>query len=264
MYALSDRHGSANLHVVTGLTYLSPPTPFPADDPFVRLLQACPNLEEFQLVGQGLDPLDHDWDDLVVELPPMEDFQPLNLPKLRIVSLLNMHASPLMLALLHSTLPSLQKLTLTPYDDLPHPIALVSSLIMAHGPSLSYLELFTPKSWPTRLRPSPQNLFALAPNLRHLSLENPLPDLVIDAPHNLEILSIPRPRADFWRILERLFPQLPKLAVLRAREVKWLRKGISSMAENTGVQGEMREWKRRLARRGIKMLDMDWNEESLA
>ncbi|KAJ2918418.1 hypothetical protein MD484_g2038, partial [Candolleomyces efflorescens] len=263
LYSLCERDGAANLKSLGGLTYLAPPSPTPSDDPFVRLLQCCPNLEEFEIVGQGLDPMDHDWD-MPIELPSMEHFRPLKLEKLRLLSLLSMHSSPLMLALLCSSLPSLRKLTLTPYNDLPYPISLVSALITTHGQSLGSLLLFTPKSWPTRLRPSPDNLFTVAPNLRHLSLENPLPNLVLLEPHNLQILSIPRPRADAWPMLERLFPFLPRLCVVRARDVRWIRKGISSVALDTGVQGEMREWRRRLARRKIRLLDADWNEESLA
>ncbi|KAF5323489.1 hypothetical protein D9611_005522 [Ephemerocybe angulata] len=263
LFSLCDRDGATNLRTLTGLTYVSPPSSRPEDDPFVQLLQCVPNLEQFELVGQGLEPVDYEWI-TPVEPPSMEYFRPLNLPKLRVLSLLSMHSSPLMLALLHSPLPALRKLTLTPYDDIPYPASLTSALITAHGHSLTSLLLFTLKSWPTRLRPSPDNLFSIAPKLRHLSLENPLPNLTLNEPHHLQILSIPRPRPEVWRALDRLFKYLPHLHVIRARDVKWIRTGISTVALSAGVQGEMREWKRRLARRHIRLLDGDWNEDSTA
>jgi hypothetical protein len=263
------------LRHIGGLSYLAPPTPIPHEDPFVKLLRRCPNLESLDVIGQGLEPLDPDYPLHPVSLPDMDEphFHPLSLQKLRVLSLLSMHSSPLMLALVHSPLPSLHKLTVTPYDDLPFPNMLVGALIRAHGEGLKSLLLFTPKSWPTRLRPSPPNLLVLAPSLRHLSLEAPLPRLSLDGlrdgegavlqSHGLQILSIPRPKPDFWPVLESLLntKSLPCLAVIRARDVRWVRKGISVMALDTGVQGEMREWKRRLGRRGIRLLDADWRED---
>ncbi|TFK26700.1 hypothetical protein FA15DRAFT_667179 [Coprinopsis marcescibilis] len=264
LFSLSERDGAANLRMIGGLTYLVSPSPTPQDDTFVRFMRCCPNLEEVEVIGLGLEPIDHDLALFPVELPPMDDFQPLHLPKLRNLSLMSMHSSPLMLALLYSPLPMIQKLTLTPYDDLPFPNTLVSALLATHGQFLRSLLLFTPKSWPTRLRPSPNNLLTLAPNLRHLSLENPLPSLLFPDTHGLQIISIPRPSSAAWHILEPALHRLPQLAVIRARDVRWLRKGISSVALDTGVQGQMREWKRRLARKRIRLLDSDWNEDSLA
>lgn len=273
--SLGERDGASMLRHIGGLSYLAPPTPIPQDDPFVKLLRRCPNLESLDIIGQGLEPLDPDFPLHPVSLPNMDEshFQPLSLQKLRVLSLLSMHSSPLMLALLYSPLPSLHKLTVTPYDDLPFPNTLVGAMIRSHGEGLKSLLLFTPKSWPTRLRPSPPDLLVLAPQLRHLSLEMPLPRLSLEGlkegavttlqSHDLQILSIPRPKSDFWPVLERLLnaKSLPRLAVIRARDVRWVRKGISVMALDTGVQGEMREWKRRLGRRGIRLLDADWRED---
>ena len=76
--------------------------------------------------------------------------------------------------------------------------------------------------------------------------------------HPLQILSIPRPDARFLSVLESLLPKLPGLKVVRARDIRWLRAGMSSHAREAGVQGEMREWRRRLARRGISVLDATW------
>lgn len=261
--SLFDRPGSVNLRVISGLACFTAHSSGPEEDPFVALLHSCPNLEELHVVGQGLDPMELD----LAAFPMSEDSmmvhdRPLNLLKLRVLSLLSMHSSPLMLSLLLSPLPSLHKLTLTPYDDIAYPFSLSTALMTTHGQSLASLLLFTPKSWPTRLHPSPENIFFLAPNLRHLSLENPIPNLDLTEPHNLQILSIPRPKAELWRVLERLFINLPKLSVIRARDVKWVRTGMSSVALGTGVQGEMREWKRRLARRHIRLVDGNWDEDT--
>ncbi|CAA7268031.1 unnamed protein product [Cyclocybe aegerita] len=258
--SLVHREGAVNIRSLSGLSYIPTHSPAPDDDPFVQLLRSCPNLEVLEIVGQGLDLTELEFDFTETNLPPMITFSPLALPKLRLLTLLSMHYSPLMLALLHSPLPVLRKLTVTPFEDIPYPASLVSEFITTHGADLYSLLLFTPKSWPTRLRPSPTNLLMCTPNLNHLSLEMPLPNIVLTEPHHLKILSIPRPNAEFWRVLERLFPLLPHLAVIRTRDVRWLRKGISSMAQEAGVQGEMREWKRRLDRRRIRLLDADWRQ----
>ena len=258
--SLAQREGSTRLRSLSGLSYVPHLFSLPDEDPFVQLLRHCPNLEVFIIVGQGLDPTELELESGGAELPPMTTFVPLNLPKLSVMTLLSMHSSLLMLALLNTPLPHLRKLTITPYDDIPYPASLVSKFISIHGPTLTSLSLFTPKSWPTRLRPSPDNLLICGPGLNHLSLESPLPALILTEKHNLQILSIPRPKADFWRVFERLLPLLPKLAVLRARDVRWLRKGISLVAQEAGVQGEMRKWQRRLSRWGIRLVDADWKE----
>ncbi|PPQ64245.1 hypothetical protein CVT24_008648 [Panaeolus cyanescens] len=260
LVSLASREGSVYLRSLSGISYFTPFSPVPDEDPFVQLLRNCPNLEELYIVGQGLDPLELEFNLSALDFPSMKAFHPLRLPKLRFLSMLSMHSSPLMLALLHSPLPGLRKLTLTPYHDFPYPVSLASEFISTHGTMLSSLLLFTPKSWPTRLHPSSEDLLIQAPNLRHLSLENPLPDLQLHGKHPLSILSIPRPKPEFWRTLERLLPLLPNLVAVRARDVRWLRKGISSHAQTAGVQGEMCEWKKRLERRGIRMLDSDWND----
>ncbi|KAF9535877.1 hypothetical protein CPB83DRAFT_780161 [Crepidotus variabilis] len=257
--SLAQRESSSNIRRLVGLSYLPPPTSAADEDPFVQLLRSCPNIEEFIIVGQGLDPTELEFNfSGSMDLPSLIAFKPLDLPKLRLISILSMHSSPLMQALLNSPLPSLRKLELTPYDDIPYPASLSTEFIIAHGKSLHSLQLLTPKSWPTRLRPSPERLLEYCPNLNHLSLETPLPDLRLTDAHQLRILSIARPTPDFWRVLEERLPFLPNLAVVRTRDVRWLRKGISSMAQGAGVQGEMREWKRRLERRNIQLLDTDW------
>ncbi|KAH7914738.1 hypothetical protein BJ138DRAFT_1143166 [Hygrophoropsis aurantiaca] len=266
--ALTNRDGNSHLRVLEGLNYEpSFISPFEtADDPVVQLLAACKCLERLEIIGVGLGPfdvefLDHPHDSQL----PLQNVK-LDLQHLHTLTLLSMPSSSLMIALLSVSLPSLRKLIITPYDDLPYPTSLVSQFLDCHGSPLLSLLFFTPKSWPTRLRPSPPNVLYTSPNLRHLSLECPLPTLILPtresshSPLPLEILSIPRPNSDFWRTLEKLLPQLPSLKVVRTRDVRWLRRGMTLRAQEAGVQGEMRDWRRRLARRGIRFLDGDWKE----
>ncbi|KAG6878168.1 hypothetical protein C0993_011241 [Termitomyces sp. T159_Od127] len=229
-------------------------------DPFIGLLRNCINLEELDVVGQGPDPAELEFNFGDAGEFPSDFFKPLNLQKLKTLSLLSMFSSPLMMVLLSSSLPSLRKLMLTPYDDIPYPSSLVSHFISTHGEMLQSLLLFTPKSWPTRLHPSPRTLLETSPHLRHLSLEQPVPALMLAGTHPLQILSIPRPTSDVWHVMERLFPRLPQLRVIRTRDVRWLRVGMNSRAQEAGVQGEMREWSKRLNRRGIRFLDADWSD----
>lgn len=268
LQSLAQREGAVNLRRLEGFQYFHPTSPIPDEDPFVQLLRQCPNIEELDITGQGIDPTELEliFEQFSMEVdayPPTfdtESFVPLNLPKLRTLTLLSMHHSPLMLALLYTPLPALSKLTLTPYGDIPFPVSLASQFITIHGHSLRSLLLSTPKSWPTRLHPSPTDLLSSCPRLRHLSLEKPLPHLGLLEQHPLQILSIPRPDVEFWPTLEKLLPLLPHLHVLRAQEVKKLQKGLSSMAQEAGVQGEVKVWRRRLLRRGVRVLDAEWNE----
>ncbi|KAG5639562.1 hypothetical protein H0H81_012233 [Sphagnurus paluster] len=260
MESLGDRESVLNLRALEGISHDPGHMASWDQDPFIRLLRRCENLEELHVIGQGLDPTELEFTFPDNEDFPSESFQPLELSKLRTITLLSMHTSPLMMVLLFSELPSLRKLTLTPYDDIPYPSSLVSHFIVIHGENLRSLLLFTPKSWPTRLHPSPYTLLDTCPNLRHLSLEYPLPGLRFSGHRTLRILSIPRPDADFWKIIERLLPQLPHLCALRIRDVRWLRKGMNSIAQTAGIQGQMREWRKRLARKGIQLLDADWSD----
>lgn len=264
MASLGEREGVANIRVLEGLNYVPVRSPSGAPDggeePLIRLLRRCTNLEELEIIGQGPDPVEFDFGFEGAALSLPESFTPLSLQKLQTMTLLSMHTSALMLSLFYSPLPSLRKLTMTPYDDIPYPASLVSQFISTHGGGLRSLLLYTPKSWPTRLHPSPHELLQTCPILRHLSLEFPLPPLTLTEVHPLQILSIPRPNAEFWRTLERLLPFLPNLCVLRTRDVRWLRKGMTSRAQLAGVQGEMMEWRKRLIRRGIRVLDAEWND----
>ncbi|KAF8140483.1 hypothetical protein EV363DRAFT_1426886 [Boletus edulis] len=257
--SLTNRDGASNLRILNGICYIA------AQDPIVRLLRTCHQLERLEVIGSGMEPADTELDSQEADEIPAATAK-LVLPRLHTLTLLSLPLSTLMHALLNAALPRLRALYLTPYDDVPFPRALTTQFLDIHGTSLSTLSLFTPKSWPTHFHPSPCTLFHTCPNLRHLSLETPLPALVPpDAAESgealpLQILSIPRPNPEFWRSLETLLPLLPSLNVIRMRDVRWLRRGLNHHAQEAGVQGEMRVWRQRLAKRGICLVDGDWKD----
>ncbi|KAJ4002221.1 hypothetical protein F5050DRAFT_1718411 [Lentinula boryana] len=256
--SLNERQSVNNLRSLRGIFYI--PSHVIPREALVDLLRNCPNLEDLEVIGPGIDPTDYDLMTLWYGQAPFPpSFEPLYLPKLRELTLLaSFQLSPLMLCLLATPLPSLTKLTIAPDDDIPSSVS--SPFISSHGKTLRSLLLLTQKSWPTRLHASPSTLFQTSPELRHLSLELPLPSLELTEDHYLEILSIPKPSHDSWALISRLLSHLPSLKAVRIRDVKWLRKGMGLRAMETGVQGEMREWRRRLARRGIRVLDGEWKD----
>ena len=263
--ALALCDASSHLRILEGLGYVPAVSSIAEEEPLVHLLRFCPNLEEFGVVGQGIDNTDDHFTDDISKVLLDEFIEPLRLRHLKTLTLLAVHSAPLMVALLRSPLLSLRKLTITPYDDISSPNSLTSAFLHVHGKQLRSLLLFTPKYWPTRLHPSPTTLLQTCPNLHHLSLETPLPVLTLldgipSYPHPLQLISIPRPTAEAWRILAQLLPTLHSLRAIRVRDVRWLRHGMSTRALEAGVQGEMREWKRQLNWRGIKFLDADWKE----
>ena len=241
------------------------------NDPLIQLIRNSAHLEEIEIHGPGFDSLEMDFALQSADVIPPADMpilqsNPLKLNNLKSLSVLSTHASPLMFILLSSELPSLQRLAVTPYDDLPYPISLVSRFIQIHGSTLRSLHFYTPKdTWPTISHPSPPDVLLTCPNLTHLSLEFPLPELKIPSSsrpgdaHPLQILSIPRPNPRCYQNVSTVISSLKNLRVVRTRDVRWLRRGIISQAMETGTQGEMREWRRRLALWGVNLLDADMN-----
>ncbi|RPD82078.1 hypothetical protein L226DRAFT_607271 [Lentinus tigrinus ALCF2SS1-7] len=256
LFTFTYRDGVQNIRVLKGVQLVT--SARTDDDTFVELLRACTRLEELEIMGTGIDPTEMPaYDDDGMDIPSVH---PLHLPFLRKLVALSMPSSAALFALLCSPLPALRHLTLTPYDEDTVPCSLVPRFIATHGGKLTSLHLYTVKQWPTVLFPTPETLLDICPSLRHASLELPLPRLSLSRVerHELEILSIPRPIQEFWGVLERLLPRLPKLRFVRARDVKWLGEGMSLRALQTGVQGEMSLWRRRLGRRGIQLLDAEW------
>ena len=268
--SLTYRDGSSNLRALCGIGYHHVPHSQAAtdEDEFVQLLRVCVNLEQLEVIGMDLDT---DLESHFDTEPPV--VAPLHLPHLRSLTLLSMPSSPLMHGLLNSPLPRLETLKITPYDDVPFPASLSSLFLQTHGQHLRTLSLLTRNSWPTRFHSSPSTLLHTSPNLRHLSLEHPLPALTAPPKTSstfappilpLEVLSIPLPSSDFWATLEGLLPFLPSLIIVQTRGMRWIRQGVNSRAQEAGRQGEMKAWRDRLARRGIRLLDRDWKEAPCA
>lgn len=258
--ALTGRDGAERLRVLTGLALAEPSssdTAKPGDDLVVALLRRTPHLEELGLVGPGLDALDGDESEEPAEAPPV----PLRLPRLHTLSAVSIPNGVVLHALLHAPLPALRALTLTPYEGAPG--ALTSSFIGVHGASLVSLSLVAPApSWPTVLHSSPSSLLVTCPCLTSLSLCKPLPALTLpspNTPHTLRTLALPRPSPEVLpAILDAV--RLPALRTVRLRDVRWLRAGIAGGAREAGVQGEMRDWRTRLSRRGILLLDAEGSD----
>ena len=53
---------------------------------------------------------------------------------------------------------------------------------------------------------------------------------------------------------------LPRLREVRARNVKWAKRGMSARAHEAGFQGEMRTWRQTLAVRKVRLYDADGRE----
>ncbi|KAF7337721.1 hypothetical protein MSAN_02245700 [Mycena sanguinolenta] len=117
MEGLGQRPEAVNIRALEGLSYI--PSGSPVEDSLVQLLRYCPNLEELELIGRGLDPAEMDTSFQNPELSAPDSFIPLALPCLRTLTIISVYSSTLFLSFLLSPLPSLQKLTITPYDDVP-------------------------------------------------------------------------------------------------------------------------------------------------
>jgi len=279
--ALECKDGIDELRSLRGLKLAAPVGdasvhPLPSSsDAVVRLLRNCPLLEQLEIacadpVGPELEPVtDLDPDsirhDTEVAFPP-----PLHLPNLKLLCLSTVPVSPLFLTLLRTPLPALRHLVVTPCsgrDTTP-----LTALLGAYGRGLVSLRINTPRQLHT-LDMQPPSILTSCPELHYLALDHPLPELTLPAPtqdsesgsphphpHPLRVLTIPRPSARFLREVEALLPRLPALTVVRARAVRWLRAGVSGKALEAGVQGEMHEWRRRFARRGVRLVDGEWRD----
>ncbi|TDL28034.1 hypothetical protein BD410DRAFT_712654 [Rickenella mellea] len=274
MNVLGHRDGAQNLCLLKGVKYdITPPIPYHrpqhGEDPLTQLVSCCGGLEELEVLGSGIN----EFDGLVTShFPQIPPLQALNLPHLHTLTMLSMPLSDLLLHLIYTPLPSLTNVVITPYGDLQYPASVVSLFLRTHGPSVTALILHTPKSWPTAVYPAPSSLLLMMPNLKILSIEHLLPNLFIPLRrtnasssnsdeelqvHSLETLWVPRPTVQFRGTLEQMLPHLPKLNEVRARDVRWMKQGMSARALEAGFQGEMRTWHRILKPRRIKMLDAD-------
>jgi hypothetical protein len=262
----------------------------PSPDAVIELLRNCPLLESLEIacadtispdlesiIDLDLDPGSLRDEAEAAALPP-----PLHLPNLESLYLSAIPISQLFIALLRTPLPELRHLAVTPYSG--RHTAQLSTLLAAHGRGLTSLRINTPRHLSTSTGDVPlPPVLTSCPELRYLALDQPLPVLLAPpiptptpspapaldnddngesprSPHPLRVLTVPRPNARFLREVEALLPHLPLLGVVRARAVRWLRAGVSRKALEAGVQGEMHEWRRRFARRGVRLVDSEWRD----
>jgi len=262
--ALRCKDGVERLRTLKGLKVslsAERPSIFCSDDSVIALLRCCEGLEELEMVGPDDESIDQQLGtETTDEFALLSAGPVLHLSRLKSLSLLTISCSPLLSAFLRTPLPSLKHLMITPYDD--SPSSPTNALLSIHGTFLSTLHLNTPKHWPTAMLPTSVSFLMTSPSLKHLALDYPLPTLVLPLgmTHPLQVLTIPRPNPRFLRELESLLPRLPQLSIVRAKNVRWLQRGMSGKALEAGVQGEMREWRRRLGRRGVRVLDGEWRE----
>ncbi len=267
------------------------------NDPLTELVRNCHGLEELEVVGLGLDDLDV----MIAEDNSMARNELLNslspsplhlLPNLHTLTLLSTPASDLFLRLINAPLSSLRSLIITPYGDIPTPLSLITPFLAVHGSKLRTLVLFTPKSWPTVIYPPPSDLLLLLPNLTALSLEKvrlsltppplPLPSSTTTSTstttttpkrerervpgHPLTTLWIALPTPDLREalvqhlLLPGALPTSGKCA--RARRAGRRRACPHARSRRGGYQGEMRSWRRTLARFKVRMLDAEGREGS--
>jgi len=114
----------------------------------------------------------------------------------------------------------------------------------------------SPASDSTPAPASPTTILASSPPSHSSSLmrdwSSPR-DRVGLSPHPLRTLSIPRPTPELLsRVVEPIFKELREVHV---REVRYLRRGMGKGAEGAGNSASIIEWRRRLARRGVRVID---------
>jgi hypothetical protein len=264
MTSIADTETALSLVHLTGI-HVPASTPPRAraslEDPLTNLIRCCVNLRHIELLGTGLD-VDSD----VEEGPDIITPQGVNLPYLQSMAILHVPYCPLLRTLANSQLPSLRALTISLYTSAPHTDS--SKFFDAHASKLTGLTLFNAQTWPPTSTHAPPNLLLKTPNLVYLSLPSsahrliaptrPPPPavegiLVPSSPHPLRTLSIPRPTPELLSgVVEPIFRELREVHV---REVRYLKRGMGRGAEGAGSSASMTEWRRRLARRGVRVID---------
>jgi hypothetical protein len=240
LQALTVREGVARLRVVRGMRCL--------DEACVLASWLCASssLEELHLgvvhYGDGTTP---ESDRLTVE--------PLVLLHLHTLTLTTLPSASLASLLSLARLPMLRTLALPPCP-------LSSAIIDIHGPLLHTL-IFDPdrSSWPPSRHSTPSGILSCCSSLFSLSLSHPLAPLSFPDSHPLHTLALPAPRDDAapFNALEKGLSRLPNLETVQVRDSRWLRADLGARAMEVGVQGQLRLWRTRFAKRGVVLLDAD-------
>lgn len=263
MGSFSFRDGAQNLRRLNGVRYGYDEFSVSREDPLTVMISQLPGLEELEVRGFGAEMSDSmavAWDHHQPRL------QPFVLPRLHSLKIVGIPASPLLDRLVVTPLPSLRSVVITPYEAW----SSINALLAAHFATISSIVFYTPQSWPMMRFLPPRNLFNLLPNLKSLSIETsnfafelPVVDVFLRGPP-LQILSVSRPTAALREEFFRFLPYLSCLRAVKARDVRWAKKGISDRAREAGFQGEMLTWRRLLNQRQILMLDADGLAEPAA
>lgn len=228
----SHPHGS--VHQSEALTYL---------------LRACTHLQHLELLGSGLD-VEADFPDPEVIYSPPQ----ISLPHLQSISILHIPFSPVLHALSRAELPGLRALTISIYLDVEGSDAM--SFLQLHGEKLTTLTLAPAQTSPPTATKIPTDILVICPNLRYLSLPTVPRSFLFTpppTPSKIAILSIPRPNMEF--LGDVVEPLLLSLREIRIREVRYLKKAMGMGAAGAGSSAVMLDWRRRLARKRVVVLD---------
>ena len=260
MVSLSSRDGSPNLRRLTGVRH-GEITNGSGEDPLTTAVAQLSGLQELEIIGYGAEMSDS-LAGAAMDHPQLLP-QPLTLTRLRSLRIVGISASSLLDRLVVSSLPSLRNIVVTPYGEHSPPQSFINALLDAHCDTVDSVTFHTPQSWPVSRFLPPRALFNSLPNLKALSIETS--SFVFDPPstdmfprgHPLTTISISRPTAALREEFFRFLHHLPNLREVKAREVRWAKKGMSDRAREAGFQGEMLAWKRQLNLKRIQMLDAD-------
>jgi hypothetical protein len=252
MQSLADSQTAGCLTNLRGVHIPSHPhASVQQSEALTSLLRSCINLQHLELLGSGLDP-DSDFPDPEVVYSPPQ----MALPHLRSMSILHIPFSPVLHALSRAELPNMRALTISIYLGVDGSDA--TRFLEAHAANLTTLTLAVAQTWPPTTTQIPTNILVICSNLRYLSLPSTPKTLTLeappaDSPSKLTILSVPRPTMEFLRdVIE---PLLPALREIRVREVKYLNKSMGIGAAGAGSSAAILDWRRRLARKRIVVLD---------
>jgi hypothetical protein len=240
LHALASRDGAMHLRHLFGLRFATG-----TESAFLSLLRCTRALETLSFRAGTLQGDEYALEGSVIQ-------SPLLLPMLHALELV----APLIPSLQHTFvtahMPSLRHAILPVCSDL-------AELIQAYGQHLTHLILHVhPVSWPPISVTLPNDLLSICPTLTHLTFPSSPPTLSAPtSPHPLYWMSIARPDDPLLFSLAAAHGEglLPALAEVRVRGARWLSAALGAPASAAGIQGEMRMWRSRLARRGVKLLD---------